>query len=737
MRREHAGALPMPGAAGRLQAGRIVFVLTAVAALVVSTPAAEPQPSAARAPDRAPYVYVGHESFPPFEYLDQAGRPAGFNIELVRAIAREAGVRVEFRLLPWREAIARLHAGAGDLASVALTESRAARFEWLDRTWTLQQVVVARDGHGALPMALDEMAGETVAVSVGSALHDMLLSLPEVRRPLIVPTGSSREALALLAAGEVNFAVGQELTFREEIARLGGPSFELLPMKALSYHLVTKVGRAEAVSWVREGFSRVRASGEYRRIVERHLVPSAAPLTWRDVREWLIAGVGALVALGLAGWFWQRSMRREIAARQRAVERTRQLQELTALLAEAITPEAAADVVLRHGLATFGAAAGAVCRLDESGRFLFLVRGAGYPQDVAEKYEKVALAADLPVSVAARTQTPLFFTSRDQIEVRFPGFPLRPETQAMLAAPLELGGRILGALGMSFDAPCPFDENDRTFVMTLARQCALALERARLYEAERRARNQAEQASRAKDEFLATLSHELRTPLNAIVGWTHMLRIGMLPPDRAAQAIETIERNARAQTQLIEDLLDVSRATMGTLQVKVEPLEVGECLGSAIKSLQPAADARRISIGFTPVGYPVWVSGDASRLQQVFWNLLSNAIKFTPMGGRVTVAQEVRGEEVVVVVTDSGRGIEAAALPRVFEQFYQSEPSAMRTQGGLGIGLSIVRRLVELHGGTVAAESPGLGEGSSFTVRLPVASGPGLRPADTDTRAHA
>jgi signal transduction histidine kinase len=715
-----AAVLSGPGAGARRPAvGPALLAAGQSESPSPGTPGQTARQGSARALLGQAYVYAGHFDFPPFEYLDEDGQPAGFNIDLVRAIAREAGVDVEFRLSPWREALRQVQGGRADLGSLALTDGRVARFDWLERTWTLQQVLVARSGRHPLPLALDGLAGEIVAVSDSSAPYDMLLSLPEVRRPVIVPTSSYREGLGLLARGEVDFVLGQEITLRREAEALGARGWEFLPIKAMSYHLVTAPGADKAMAWVSEGFREVRESGEYHRLVERHLTPVSPPLTWRDYREWLLGAGAVLVVLALAALAWHRSLSKQIAARQRAVERTRQLQEMTAMLAEAITPGAAADVVLRHGLVALGAAAGAVCRLDENGATLLVVGGAGYADQVLQRYERVPVEADVPIAMAVRTGSLVFLSSREEIVSRFPTLPLRAETQAQLTVPLGIGGHVLGAMGMSFDRPRVLGEEDRTFVMTLARQCALALERARLYDSERRARAEAEHANRAKDEFLATLSHELRTPLNAIVGWSHMLRSGMLPPDKAAHAIETIERNALAQTQLIEDLLDVSRATMGTLHVEMGPVEMGECLAAAIESVRPAADARRIPILLTPCAQPVWLTGDAPRLQQVFWNLLSNAIKFTPVGGQVIVSPQVRDGELLVSITDTGRGLDPAVAHRVFERFYQSEPSTMRTQGGLGLGLAIVRHLVELHGGAVTAESQGLDQGSTFTVTLP------------------
>jgi signal transduction histidine kinase len=245
-------------------------------------------------------------------------------------------------------------------------------------------------------------------------------------------------------------------------------------------------------------------------------------------------------------------------------------------------------------------------------------------------------------------------------------------------------------------------------------------ERARLLVLEQQARKEAEEANRLKDEFLATLSHELRTPLNAILGWTQVLRAGKLDETTAVRALETIERNAKSQAQLISDLLDVSRIITGKLRLDLKPVELPRIIDSVLESIRPAADAKEIEldVALAPLRNPV--IGDADRLQQVVWNLLSNAIKFTPRGGRVAVRLETSAQNAVVRVKDSGVGIRPDFLPYVFDRFRQAESTITRSHGGLGLGLSIVRHLVELHGGTVEVESEGEGRGATFTVRLPI-----------------
>ena len=247
-------------------------------------------------------------------------------------------------------------------------------------------------------------------------------------------------------------------------------------------------------------------------------------------------------------------------------------------------------------------------------------------------------------------------------------------------------------------------------------------EREELLASERAARTQAERSSRMKDEFLATLSHELRTPLNAILGWSQLLRAGGLPGEEdLAEGLSVIERNARVQTQLIEDLLDMSRIISGKVRLNVQPVDVAAVIEAALGSVGPAAEAKAIRIQkvIDPTAGPV--VGDPARLQQVVWNLLSNAIKFTPKEGRVQIVLKLVNSHLEIVVSDTGAGIQPAFLPHVFERFRQADASTTRRHSGLGLGLSIVKHLTEMHGGEVRAASPGEGAGSTFTVLLPLA----------------
>ena len=299
--------------------------------------------------------------------------------------------------------------------------------------------------------------------------------------------------------------------------------------------------------------------------------------------------------------------------------------------------------------------------------------------------------------------------------------PLRGQGLRSLAGvPLLAEGRLIGVLHVGSRQETKFSQEDVAVLQLAADRLAVAMLRTVARDQLMRAREAAEAANRAKDAFLATVSHELRSPLSPILTWSRMLRQGMLDADRTARALETIERSAQSQAQLIGDLLDVSRIIAGRMRIEVRPVDLVPVIQAAVDVVRPAADAKGVRLQTVLDSEVGTISGDAERLQQVVWNLLSNAIKFTPKGGRASVVLERVNSHVEIAVSDSGKGISAVFLPRVFERFEQADTGPSRPHGGLGLGLAIVRHIVELHGGTVHAESPGEGKGSVFTVKLPL-----------------
>ncbi|HEX8150499.1 MAG TPA: PAS domain-containing protein [Pyrinomonadaceae bacterium] len=359
-------------------------------------------------------------------------------------------------------------------------------------------------------------------------------------------------------------------------------------------------------------------------------------------------------------------------------------------------------------------------------------RGGNAPEEVVGKtdfdffVESHARAAYEDEQRVMRTGVPL--VDKEECETYTDGSQTWLSTTKVLLFDEE--GRVTGLVGISRD----ITERKR------AEEARLELAR------EQAARAEAEAANRLKDEFLATISHELRTPLTAILGWAKLLADGQVSEGKAAGAFAAIYRNARAQAQLIDDLLDVSRVITGKLRIEVVPLDLAAVVEAAAAVVRPAAAAKGVALDVRLEAEALNIDGDPARLQQVVWNLLSNAVKFTPAGGSVEARVRRAGSQVEVAVGDTGQGIEPEFLPHVFERFRQADVGTTRRHGGLGLGLAIVRHLVELHGGTVTAESGGEGKGSTFTVRLPVraardagrtaaCAGPPARPEAFDAQA--
>ncbi|MGA7938165.1 MAG: PAS domain S-box protein [Kovacikia sp.] len=451
-------------------------------------------------------------------------------------------------------------------------------------------------------------------------------------------------------------------------------------------------------------------------------------------------------------------------AAEAAAARTARLQMVTAALSESLTPEHVIEVIVEQSMAALEATAALVVLTNRDRTELEIVNSIGYQADLVESWRRFSINADVPLAIAVRTGEPIWVEALLERIRRYPHLAevySRYGFKSWIVLPFVVEGRSVGGMLLSFKEFKHLSQDDREFMLALTRQCAQAICRAQLYGAERQARDQAEKANRVKDEFLAVLSHELRSPLNPILGWTKILRTGQLSPDKAEQALATVERNAKLQAQLIEDLLDISRMLQGKLSLTIVPVDLTSVIDGAIETVQLAASAKSIQIQTRLQEPPNSVLGDANRLQQVLWNLLSNAIKFTPEGGRVEVRLEhVKGGQeegwmngngdghaapefpgqtyAQIVVTDNGKGINPDFVPHMFEYFRQADSSTTRHFGGLGLGLAIARQIVEMHGGTIRAESAGEGLGATFTVRLPFqesgggreGQGPGTAPTN-------
>ncbi|HYD58358.1 MAG TPA: PAS domain S-box protein [Burkholderiales bacterium] len=376
--------------------------------------------------------------------------------------------------------------------------------------------------------------------------------------------------------------------------------------------------------------------------------------------------------------------------------------------------------------------------VNERGEAFQLYSLSGAPREAFEKFGlprntpvfKPTFVGEGVVRSADITRDPRYGTMAPHHGMPKGHLPVR----SYLAVPVtSRSGEVIGGLFFGHPETGVFTERAERLVSGIASQAAVAIDNARLYERAQRSAAEAQRMSELKDQFLATLSHELRTPLSAILGWTQVLRRRPMEAAELQKALETIERNARMQTQLIEDLLDMSRITSGSMRLDVQPVEPASFIEAAIATVQPGADAKGVRIDriLDPKAGPI--SGDPARLQQVVWNLLSNAIKFTPAGGKVQVVLQRVNSQVEICVADSGIGIEPDFLGHVFERFRQADASSKRKFGGLGIGLSIVKHLVELHGGAVRVDSGGPGQGATFVVSLPTSA---VHRSLEDVRVH-
>jgi signal transduction histidine kinase/ActR/RegA family two-component response regulator len=357
----------------------------------------------------------------------------------------------------------------------------------------------------------------------------------------------------------------------------------------------------------------------------------------------------------------------------------------------------------------------AILLLTEDGQSLVVRAAIGFRQQVMGFH--VPAGKGIAGSIATR-RAPLIV--EDTAAVNVVNAVLREEAHSLIGAPLIVEGRLIGVIHVDTVFARRFTESDVRLLQLAADRVALAIEQTRLYEVEQQARRQAEESNRMKDEFLAMVSHELRSPLNAMLGYARLLRLGLLDPEKTRNAVDVIERGGRVQTQLIDDLLDTARIISGKLRLEIGPVDLVTVIEAAVQTIYPAAIAKGITIKTDLNPKIGQITGDADRLQQVVWNLLSNAVKFTPRGGHVEARLLRVDPHICITVSDTGKGISRDFLPYVFDRFRQADASSTRRYGGLGLGLSLVKYLVELHGGTIEASSDGDCRGATFKVLLPV-----------------
>jgi signal transduction histidine kinase/ActR/RegA family two-component response regulator len=399
------------------------------------------------------------------------------------------------------------------------------------------------------------------------------------------------------------------------------------------------------------------------------------------------------------------------------------LANVSALLGAALPHERALPRLTRLAVPELGD----LCAIDLVQEDGTLARVAGTHVDPAkEAFVSELHAVGVPAAVRARravlvarvTDADLMAEAQNADELRI---LQRLRLRSWLIVPLIGRERVLGAISFAItEASRRYDRADLGLAEAVARQAAVAIEDARLRHDAEAARSAAESANRAKDEFLATLSHELRNPLNAMLGWARLLESGKLDEEQTRRALQIILRNVDAQVRLVDDLLDMSSVISGRMRLTLQVVDLRDVIQEVLESVRPGAAAKglRLHALLESPGAPI--SGDPDRLRQVVWNLLSNAVKFTPRGGRVEVKAQRVGSHAEIVVADTGQGIHADLLPYVFDRLRQGDSTSTRTHGGTGLGLALVRHLVELHGGNIFAESAGEGQGATFVVKLPL-----------------
>ncbi|HEU0013778.1 MAG TPA: GAF domain-containing protein [Longimicrobium sp.] len=632
----------------------------------------------------------------------------------LRALAQQCGIALERVRLYEAEQRARAAADDERRRSAFLAEASRLLTESLDPEETLRSLARA-----AVPELADWCGVDVVADPESGGWP------PELRRILVQPPGGAD------AAAEALLARGRE-------PRWDAPSG--LPH-------VLRTGQAVFVPEVTQAMLEAGAEdAEHREILlavgitsylcvpllSRDRVLGALTLaTTRSGRRFTEADLRTAEALARRATTAVQNARlfaAEQAARDAAehgAERARALQRLAAALSQAASPEQVADVVVEEGGRALGGAAGSLAALDaERGEWTTLA-STGYPPEVLRQYARYPLVAGRPLSDAALSRRPTFFHTPDEVEAVYPAAAevMRDAGHTSLAAlPLMAGDRVVAGLTFSFHSPRSFDESERTFLHTVADLAAQALERSRLFAAERQARAEAESASRAKTEFLAVMSHELRTPLNAIGGYTELMEMGLRGPLTPEQA-EDLKRIRRSQHHLlglINDVLNFARLEGGHVEFDIARVPLGGVLAGLEALVAPQVRERGLEYGYAAPDADLAAWADAEKVRQIVLNLLSNAIKFTPRGGSVRLECVRREGRVLVRVSDTGAGVPPDRLESIFEPFVQLGRSLTSVQEGTGLGLSISRDLARGMGGDLAVESPP-GSGAVFTLALPAA----------------
>jgi signal transduction histidine kinase len=572
--------------------------------------------------------------------------------------------------------------------------------------------------------ALDADAGLLVLVGRDGALGDVAQAVGYGADETRV-----RHALAHAPRTPASDAVGRGAPVYIENPQARAAEFGRVDNRFRATAAVPLLIGSRVVAVVQLEFERPRTfPSPDREYLEALAVRAAQALdrTWQ-LEAALVARVDADTLRARADQELQERQRIELAlraseTRYRALAaRTSRLHWFAAALSQAATLNAVARAVVEHGRNVLGAASGEVAMLADEGTTFETVY-TDIPNAAADNVRYGAVEG-LCETAAVTSREPVLVGSFAEWQERYPRSAALAADGGYVSSatlPLVIDADVAGVAVFHFTAPVNFDEEYRALLASVAQHCAQAIQRARLYEAAQLARAEAETANRQKDEFVSILSHDLRAPLNAILGWASLLQQGMLDSPGAERALQSITDNATRQQHLVEELLDFSRIRSGRLALTIERVDLRPLLRSLMESNIPVAAGRGQVLEIQPVP-PLFVRGDRRRLEQVFFNLVSNALKFTPEGGRIVISVHGLADAAEIRVTDTGAGIAPDFLPHVFDAFRQGQSAPSPQDGGVGLGLSIVRELVDAHGGRIDVESDGPGRGSTFIVTLPLA----------------
>lgn len=656
--------------------------------LAVTVAGAAAALGAAAAERTRPYVYAGSTDFAPFEYLDRDGKPAGFNIDLIRAIAAEAGVEIDVRLVATGLPLLQLESGEADLVSLARTPQREGKFGFITTTWTLRQAVIFEPTRLSVPKRIDELKSETIAVSEGTATEQMLRALDERVRPTLVLVRSQAEGVRRLLVGDVTGVAGNSATLRRELALNGNAGAPELAIGSFPYQIATRLGEEQAFAWVEAAYRSLDRAGLRNDLVEQHLLAYATPAP--HMFRWFVwsgiafAGVLALVTI------WNVSLRRRVEQRTAALDRSVKGEREQASLLTSVVQGMGDGVLLMdmNGFTTL---------INPAAERILGVRS---PREIMDKWRASVYRLD-GVTPLKRGESPV-----ERVQAGLEG-----DVDVVYRPPGARESKVLRFLCRAIRD----EKSDISRIVAVVHDVTAAQ---REIEARRQAEIEAMRTSAMKSQFVANMSHEIRTPLNGVVGMVDLLMSTVLSAQQREYA-SLIRASADGLVAIVNDILDFSKIESGALQLESVAVDLRAVIDDVVGLLAQSAHRKGVEIAaIVHPSVPDRISGDGFRIKQVLMNLCGNAVKFTDQGSVVVDATSEQGV-VRLTVRDTGRGISEEEQSRLFQAFTQADASTTRRFGGTGLGLQIARALARLMGGDVVMKSS-LGLGSSFTFEAPL-----------------